>query len=595
MHPEIEKLTNIVNPDDFTVRQNEVKELRSFLESIKSGEKGPRMMLIKGKSGFGKTAFLQKCKEQADRERILTSSLKLSMDPIILKESFNLIKETIGLIAPEWRGFISRRGNREESIENVSELPLSDTIQTDQREELKNLMVNQFFGRGPNGKRSMEGIIAKFSEVDQYLIIIIDELEWFEVSGFDLAYEVLIDIVTELEEDQSNIAFIVSADTNALSQMFVNKLNIKSVDISMDAFPTTKADLLIRRRTPIIETERHKIVSNSIKSPFDLIIKTQLNEQGEDLEPSIESITKLFELEPYEVKALQFLANKDDYQYSRRAIIMNSSDSSLEGLIEKRILVNEEGRIRFYSNALRNLFKRTFRTNHTLTVLDLLFQELSKRSDEGLYVKKETTDQMLDYLLKLHDDELIYSLTNKLITISNKYLEHEMHESSYMVLETALDVLGMSDFVERSGSIASEFGKNFSIKGEEILAAKCFELAGDIYVSIDLDWEARDAFREAGLRYNRLAEALSASDGKKKKKRGRAVSSFYDSFGQLLPGDQGHFAARSFFEHAIRCYSQAEDRPKAEVICQTALKQFKEKHPSHYSFFKKIENEIRKE
>ncbi|MHA1911728.1 MAG: ATP-binding protein [Candidatus Kariarchaeaceae archaeon] len=597
MHPEIEKLTSIVNPDDFTVKQNEIKEIKSFLENIKSGEEGPRMMLIKGKSGFGKTAFLQKCKEQADRERILTSSLKLSMDPIILKESFNLIKEAIGLVAPEWRGFISRRGRREESIENVRELPLSDSIQTDEREEIKNLMVKQFFGNGPNGKQAMEGIIAKFSEVDQYLIIIIDELEWFEVSGFDLAYEVLIDIVTELEEKQSNVAFIVSADTNALSQVFVNKLNIKSVDISMDTFPTTKADLLIRRRTAIIETERHKIVSNSIKSPFDLILKTQLNELGEDLEPNIESITKLFELEPYEVKALQFLANKDEFQYSRRAIIMNSSDSSLVALLEKRILVNEEGRIRFYSNALRNLFKRTFRTNHTLTVLDLLFKELEKRSDEGFYVKKETTDQMLDHLLKLHDDELIYSLTNKLITISNKYLEHEMHESSYMVLETALEVLQMSDFVERSGSIASEFGKNFSIKGEEILAAKCFELAGDIYGSIGLDWEARDAFREAGLRYNRLAEALSKSDsdGKKKKRRGRAVSSFYDTFGQLLPGDQGHFAARSFFEHAIRCYSQAEDRPKAEVICQSALKQFKDTHPGHFSFFKKIENEIRKE
>ena len=102
------------------------------------------MMLIKGKSGFGKTAFLQKCKEQADRERILTSSLKLSMDPFILKESFNLIKEAIGLVAPEWRGFMNRRGKKEESIENVRELPLSDTIQTDQRDEIKNLMVQQF-------------------------------------------------------------------------------------------------------------------------------------------------------------------------------------------------------------------------------------------------------------------------------------------------------------------------------------------------------------------------------------------------------------------------------------------------------------------
>lgn len=260
MHPEIDKLTTIVNPDDFTVRKDEVKELRSFLENFKSGEKVPRMILVKGKSGFGKTAFLQKCKEQAEKERILTSSLKLSMDPFILKESFNLIKEAIGLVAPEWRGFMNRRGKKEESIENVRELPLSDTIQTDQRDEIKNLMVQQFFGRGPNGNQEMEGIMEKFVEVDQFLILIIDEIEWFEISGFDLAYDVLIDIVTELEELQANIAFIVSADTSTLSQLFVNKLNIKSVDISMETFQTTKADLLIRRRTPIIETERHNIV-----------------------------------------------------------------------------------------------------------------------------------------------------------------------------------------------------------------------------------------------------------------------------------------------------------------------------------------------
>ena len=38
LHPEIDKLTTIVNPDDFTIRQDEVKELRSFLENFKSGE-----------------------------------------------------------------------------------------------------------------------------------------------------------------------------------------------------------------------------------------------------------------------------------------------------------------------------------------------------------------------------------------------------------------------------------------------------------------------------------------------------------------------------------------------------------------------------
>lgn len=551
----MEEIINPVNPIDFVGRSEQVDAFYQWIKDLVSDQPIMRWVHISGVAGAGKTSLMNKLKDIALSQDILTFSIEMPIAPEGLKNFFNGIKEQINFLSPEWRNFLERkRGLGIGDVpEEILERALGETID----EQTLNEFIDAFFLR-------LDRADLKLKEDRKFIGIFIDDLDRVMNYEFLSVFEILKAIFRETNRRNLNIFFLTAGHSSINQHLNLKEMEQQSMVLHLEVsnFDFTDADLMIRRRGKLIKTEREKVLSASTRLPFDLALRQFLAAKGIDqTKLDAETVANAWGLSEEEVQLLEDLSKKDINLFERTEILKHHDEEILNSFVQNFLLTRSGNHYSFITRSIWELISSIFLPIDPRTEVLLLLNRIERLASKGLLPPKEDIEIIQGNVKRVHDPLLIFRLSTELAKTGEVALENGLRDLTLELLEIAAEGLLKTGDYERLGDLYERLAKGFAEKQHDYFSALAYEESAKYFAKAKIEWRSQANFREAGRRYRR---EISNMD----------IENF-------------HYAARSLFQKAIQAFQLAGKKNTAKEIQDQAVTTFV-KYPQHQKYFKNL-------
>ncbi len=555
MDVSMEEIINPINPIDFVGRTEQIDAFYQWIKDLINDQPIMKWVHISGVAGSGKTSLMNKLKDIALSQDILTFSIEMPIAPDGLKNFFNGIKEQINFLSPEWRNFLERKRGLTigEIPEHLLDRAIGETVDT----ETLNEFVEAFFLR-------IDRADLKLKEDRKFIGVFIDDLDRVMNYEYISVFDLLRAIFEETTKRNLNIFFLTAGHNSINQHLSINKMeqDSKVLHLEVSNFDFTDADLMIRRRGKLIKTEREKVLSASTRLPFDLALRQFLASKGFDqtvLDADV--VAKALGLTNEEVELLEDLSKKDINLFERNEILKKHDEEVINALVQGFMLTRSSNYYAFISRSVWELVASVFLPIDPRTEVLLLLNRIERLATKGLLPPKEDIDIISANVNRVRDPLLIFRLSTELAKTAEVALENGLRDLTLQLLEIAAAGLLKTGDYERLGDLYERLAKGFAEKKIDYFSALAYEQSAYYFEKAKIGWRSQANYREAGRRYRREISNIDL-----------------ETF---------HYAARSLFIKAMRAFQSAGQKNTAKEIQEQAVTTFV-KYPQHQKYFKNL-------
>ncbi len=551
----MEEIINPINPIDFVGRTEQIDAFYQWIKDLINDQPVMKWVHISGVAGAGKTSLMNKLKDIALSQDILTFSIEMPIAPEGLKNFFNGIKEQINFLSPEWRNFIERK--RGLTIGEIPDQILQRAIGETIDEQTLKEFIDAFFLR-------IDRADLKLKEDRKFIGVFIDDLDRVMNYEFISVFEILRTIFEETTKRNLNIFFLTAGHNSINQHLDLQKMEEESkvLHLEISNFDFTDADLMIRRRGKLIKNEREKVLSASTRLPFDLALRQFLASKGYDQSVlDAEIIAKALGLSEQEVELLEDLSKKDINLFERNEILKKHEEEIVDGLVQGFMLTRSGNYYAFITRSVWELVASVFLPIDPRTEVLLLLNRIERLATKGLLPLKEDIEIISANVKRVRDPLLIFRLSTELAKTAEVALENGLKDLTIQLLDIAATGLLKTGDYERLGDLYERLAKGFAEKQIDYFSALAYEQSAYYFEKAKIGWRSQANYREAGRRYRREISNIDL-----------------ETF---------HYAMRSLFIKAINAFMHAGQKNTVKEIQEQAVTTFV-KYPQHQKYFKNL-------
>ncbi|MCH8906622.1 MAG: AAA family ATPase [Candidatus Heimdallarchaeota archaeon] len=545
----IEELTGATNPRDFVGRNDIIDQYHNILRDFVRSNPTVKWVHISGEAGTGKSSLLRKLRMMTEQERIATGSLEVPLSPRLADQFLSDIKQVLDEMAPEWRSFIQRRRNAE--MDKVDSPP--EAQKQEMTDEILDSLFNSFF-------RDLDKIDKAMKREKEKHGFFMDDLDRLHSYGYYSLISLIPMIAKKLYDDNYDIILVTSGHSRIDPLLNLDKANDFVLQLKINQFDFTEAELMIRRRGKLVKGQREIVVQNSTRFPFDLSIRQLLLSKGiEERTLSIKVLSDLFGFSDEEVKLLRDVSKFSLNFFSIHEYAQKHSREVIEGLRNKLLFsITQDDHFAFESYAMFELISHAYRPIDPRSEVILILDRLIDQSQRGLMPSRRDLRIVEDHFRSITDSSLIYELSGQLSDTAKAALEGGQSQTSWELLELATLGLERTNDYEKIADLQENVAKGFSKANNDYFAAKAYEKAGRYFKKAGVEWRSTSNYREAGLKYKQEVDKTD-------------VKIF-------------HYAIRSMLKMSIMAYLNANEKSKAKSVLEDA-KEILESYENHINYF----------
>lgn len=519
--------------------------LQDFAREFRNRPEHPRLLVVEGVPGSGRSSTLRKMESYLVYERYRIG--KIQAAPPQEGEETTLIeqiKTCIDETAPDWRG----RFTRGKGYEDIPAMALDGEIEMDEAAIVE--LANLFFD-------NIAKINEKLVDQRQTMAILIDGIDQLLHLGGKAIPHVLEKIAEQLHETNTRILLVVTCDLDVFQK------SPAVATVALDRMPFADADQFLRGRTGLNTDQRQKVVRNSSRFPFNLMFRAQLAKERQfPMYLEQREFALVLGLDQVELGLLNWMGAKEMNWFAAGPVEDTAFAPGAANLVQNGILKQTAEHYYTPSDSIWTLLTTIFTPLDEHSVLELALDDIQKHAQDGVKPSYLDLPKVAGLIHNIRDLARLHAIAQTVGLAAADYIKHELYETAFDLGSLVLNALEQAEDFEKAGDFAEELAKVYSNAGDVYHAAVAHEKAGDFFHNADVKWRVQHNYREAGLRYRKLAEEQNVK--------------------------LNHFVIRSFLKKSFVCYQRAGEKQKSTEVCNMAKKILKE-YPSHVTYFEAME------
>jgi len=553
MDPILEKVTSPTNPNDLIGRNDQIDQFHEVLMEYIRSNPVLRWVHISGVAGVGKSSLLRKFRMMTEMERVATGALEVPISPKGADVFLTDLKQVIDEMAPEWRGFIQKYRNTE--IAEVLAPPESKEKEVTDSDLKK--IVDQFF-------EDLDKVDKAMKKEKMMHGIFLDDLDRFLDYNYSSILQVIPRIAKRLKDNQYDLLLVTTSHESANKLLDLENMKDSVLHLVLEQFDFNESELMIRRRTNLGRSDREDVIQSSTRYPFDLALRELI--KSKELDPAAleeEVITKTFGFTSVEVEILKDLAKYEYNYFNTDEFVRMYSLEALTNLSNNvMIKMSQDGHFAVGSRAFWELISHVYKPIDPRTEAILILNRMKYQAELGQMPSNRDFDILRTHFRSIKDTALLFELSAQIAEAAKAALDGGLVQTAWDMLQLATLGLEPTEDYEKIADLQENLAKGFARVGHDYFAAQAFEAAGRYFELADIDWRSVTNYREAGQKYQRVAE---------------------DTETKIY-----HYAIRSMLKESYLAYINANEPSRAQRVLEDAQDLLRD-YSQHVAYFKKLE------
>jgi len=551
----LEQLTGPTNPNDFVGRNDSIDAFHNVLMEYIRAKPTVRWVHISGVAGVGKSSLLRKFRMMTELERVATGSIEVPYSPKKAVTFLTDLKQVLDEMAPEWRGFFKKRINVE--ISDVLAPPEANDVEITPK--VIQDQVDQFFGDLDKIDNAMK------LEKTQHGIFL-DDLDRFSNYNYRSLLNVIPLIAKQMKDENYSLLLVTTSHYSVNRELGLDIAESEGyvLHLSLDQFDFNEAELMIRRRGKLLKSDREIVVSTSTRFPFDLSLRQMI--QSKEMDPTtldISTLATTFGVSKEEILFLREMSKSDVNIYNIEEFLRSHDVEILNGLANA-LMINktQDGYFAVESRAFWELISHVFKPIDPRTEVILILNRMKYQAEHGQMPSNRDFGIVAEHFKNIKDNALLFELSGQLADAAKAALDGNLVHTSWEMLQLATLGLSSTKDYEKIADLQENLAKGFAKENYHYFAAKAYEKAGIYFRRADIDWRSLTNFRDAGQKYQRVAEETDPK--------------IY------------HYAIRSMLKQSYEAYLNANEEGRARRVIEDA-QNILGNYKQHLTYFQKLE------